>query len=378
MNAQHIVENLKQRFPNEPEYIQAVSQVLPTIEEEYNKHPEFERANLIERLCIPDRVIEFRVSWVDDTAGQSIQLVRLCAIDGDGVFLYRLIHRIGAEHHAAFAAARKGIQTPGVERAAVRGGMYARDKAVRIRGVGCIHHGKHRRDTERVAAHPGIGIHAALTGARKQYGRIRIRNIIEIDADIFRIPDFTPGALIAVHIQKNGKARAAKKQGERGAFAAGKNSGIVPGAAPRGSDGRCGNKLSRFAAQTEDRKILIRKRIDVFAVHTENVALREIAERCGAARRGGCFGCFRRTRFFLYGGKDAAVVRKRSQLRPVGFRRGLEGDWRGRRRRRGRRGRRFGCGNLRLPGKRAARQNGRHEKNRANYKDFFEISHNNS
>ena len=66
MNANQVVEDLKRRFPNEPEYIQAVSQVLPTIEEEYNKHPEFERANLIERLCIPDRVIEFRVSWVDD------------------------------------------------------------------------------------------------------------------------------------------------------------------------------------------------------------------------------------------------------------------------------------------------------------------------
>ena len=66
MNAQAVIENLKQRFPNEPEYIQAVSQVLPTIEEEYNKHPEFDKANLIERLCIPDRVIEFRVSWVDD------------------------------------------------------------------------------------------------------------------------------------------------------------------------------------------------------------------------------------------------------------------------------------------------------------------------
>ena len=66
MNAQKVIENLKMRFPNEPEYIQAVSQVLGTIEEEYNKHPEFERANLIERLCIPDRVIEFRVSWVDD------------------------------------------------------------------------------------------------------------------------------------------------------------------------------------------------------------------------------------------------------------------------------------------------------------------------
>ena len=66
MKAVEVVEKLKQRFPNEPEYIQAVSQVLGTIEEEYNKHPEFERANLIERLCIPDRVIEFRVTWVDD------------------------------------------------------------------------------------------------------------------------------------------------------------------------------------------------------------------------------------------------------------------------------------------------------------------------
>lgn len=66
MIAQNVVESLNQRFPNEPEYIQAVSQVLPTIEEEYNKHPDFEKANLIERLCIPDRVIEFRVTWVDD------------------------------------------------------------------------------------------------------------------------------------------------------------------------------------------------------------------------------------------------------------------------------------------------------------------------
>lgn len=66
MNATQVVEELKRRFPHEPEYIQAVSQVLPTIEEEYNKHPEFEKSNLIERLCIPDRVIEFRVTWVDD------------------------------------------------------------------------------------------------------------------------------------------------------------------------------------------------------------------------------------------------------------------------------------------------------------------------
>ena len=40
--------------------------MLATIEEEYNLHPEFERANLIERLCIPDRLVQFRVTWVDD------------------------------------------------------------------------------------------------------------------------------------------------------------------------------------------------------------------------------------------------------------------------------------------------------------------------
>ena len=66
MKAVEVVESLQRRFSNEPEYIQAVSQVLETIEEEYNKHPEFERVNLIERLCIPDRIIKFRVNWVDD------------------------------------------------------------------------------------------------------------------------------------------------------------------------------------------------------------------------------------------------------------------------------------------------------------------------
>ncbi|MBQ9285800.1 MAG: NADP-specific glutamate dehydrogenase [Bacteroidaceae bacterium] len=66
MNAKQVLEDLKQRFPGEPEYHQAVEEVLSTIEEEYNKHPEFESANLIERLCIPDRIYQFRVTWVDD------------------------------------------------------------------------------------------------------------------------------------------------------------------------------------------------------------------------------------------------------------------------------------------------------------------------
>ena len=66
MEEQEIVKQLLTKFPGEPEYIEAVSQVLKTIQEEYNRHPEFEAANLIERLCIPDRIIQFRVNWVDD------------------------------------------------------------------------------------------------------------------------------------------------------------------------------------------------------------------------------------------------------------------------------------------------------------------------
>ena len=66
MKASEVLDNLKRRFPNEPEYHQAVSEVLGTIEEVYNEHPEFEKSNLIERLCIPDRIFSFRVTWMDD------------------------------------------------------------------------------------------------------------------------------------------------------------------------------------------------------------------------------------------------------------------------------------------------------------------------
>ncbi len=66
MNSKEVLEQLSKRFPNEPEYLQAVEEVLPTIEEVYNAHPEFEKYNLIERLCIADRVFTFRVTWMGD------------------------------------------------------------------------------------------------------------------------------------------------------------------------------------------------------------------------------------------------------------------------------------------------------------------------
>ena len=67
MKASEVLADLQRRFPNEPEYLQAVEEVISSIEEVYNQYPEFERYNLIERLCIPDRIFSFRVSWVDDS-----------------------------------------------------------------------------------------------------------------------------------------------------------------------------------------------------------------------------------------------------------------------------------------------------------------------
>ena len=66
MNSTEVLNGLIRRFPNEPEYHQAVSEVLASIEDVYNSHPEFEEYNLIERLCIPDRIVSFRVTWTDD------------------------------------------------------------------------------------------------------------------------------------------------------------------------------------------------------------------------------------------------------------------------------------------------------------------------
>ena len=66
MKVQSIMSGLKKKHPGEKEYLQAVQEVLETIEEVYNQHPEFEQAKIVERLVEPDRIFKFRVTWVDD------------------------------------------------------------------------------------------------------------------------------------------------------------------------------------------------------------------------------------------------------------------------------------------------------------------------
>ncbi|MBR4969253.1 MAG: NADP-specific glutamate dehydrogenase [Alistipes sp.] len=66
MNVQEIMLDLERKHPGESEYLQAVREVLESIEEVYNQHPEFEKAKIVERMVEPDRIITFRVTWVDD------------------------------------------------------------------------------------------------------------------------------------------------------------------------------------------------------------------------------------------------------------------------------------------------------------------------
>lgn len=66
MKSLEVINNLKLRFPHEHEYHQAVQEVVESIEDVYNEHPEFEKANILERLILPDQIHAFRVTWVDD------------------------------------------------------------------------------------------------------------------------------------------------------------------------------------------------------------------------------------------------------------------------------------------------------------------------
>ena len=66
MNVEKVMLNLEKRFPGEPEYYQAVREVLGSIADICSRNPHFESAGLIERLIEPDRVLSFKVPWVDD------------------------------------------------------------------------------------------------------------------------------------------------------------------------------------------------------------------------------------------------------------------------------------------------------------------------
>lgn len=63
---ERVLEKLKQDNPNEPEFHQTATEILSSLQVVIDKHPEYEKAGLLERFVEPERVIAFRVPWVDD------------------------------------------------------------------------------------------------------------------------------------------------------------------------------------------------------------------------------------------------------------------------------------------------------------------------
>ena len=66
MDVQNLMNALEAKHPGEREYLQAVREVLLSIEDVYARHPEFEKAKIVERMVEPDRINVFRVAWTDD------------------------------------------------------------------------------------------------------------------------------------------------------------------------------------------------------------------------------------------------------------------------------------------------------------------------
>ena len=74
MNVDKIMNNLEKKHPGEVEYLQAVREVVESIEEVYNENPQFDTANIIERIIEPDRIFTFKIPWVDDEGNVKVNL----------------------------------------------------------------------------------------------------------------------------------------------------------------------------------------------------------------------------------------------------------------------------------------------------------------
>jgi glutamate dehydrogenase (NADP+) len=74
MEVEKIMQELERKHPGELEYLQAVREVLESIKDVYNQHPEFEKAKIVERIVEPERIITFRVPWVDDKGEVQVNL----------------------------------------------------------------------------------------------------------------------------------------------------------------------------------------------------------------------------------------------------------------------------------------------------------------
>ena len=84
MNAyvESVIEHVKKKYAHEPEFCQTVEEVLSSIAPMVDKHPEYEKADLLGRIVEPERMFTFRVVWMDDNGQWHTNTGYRCQFNG--------------------------------------------------------------------------------------------------------------------------------------------------------------------------------------------------------------------------------------------------------------------------------------------------------
>ena len=77
-----VIENVKKKHGDEPEFVQTVEEVFSSIEPVIEAHPEYEKADLLNRMVEPERMFTFRVCWQDDAGAWHTNIGYRCQFNG--------------------------------------------------------------------------------------------------------------------------------------------------------------------------------------------------------------------------------------------------------------------------------------------------------
>ena len=77
-----VIENVKKKHANEPEFVQTVEEVLSSLEPVIEKHPEYEKLDILNRIVEPERMFTFRVVWEDDKGEIHTNIGYRCQFNG--------------------------------------------------------------------------------------------------------------------------------------------------------------------------------------------------------------------------------------------------------------------------------------------------------
>ena len=77
-----VIENVKKKHSDEPEFVQTVEEVFSSLEPVIERHPEYEKADLLNRMVEPERMFTFRVVWMDDAGNYHTNIGYRCQFNG--------------------------------------------------------------------------------------------------------------------------------------------------------------------------------------------------------------------------------------------------------------------------------------------------------